>query len=721
VLAPELAADAAFRDRLRVEARAAAQLCHPHITAVYDYGEWAQRDAATVPYVVMELIDGESVAARLRRGPMPWRAAVVASAEIAAALAAAHTRGVVHRDVTPFNVMLTAAGAKVLDFGISALVGERDGGPDGSLLGTPAYLAPERLRGGAVSAATDVYALGVLLYRALTGRLPWRAETTTDILKAHLHAAPAALPELPGMPPEVAELCLSCLAKQPEDRPSSADAARRLAAAAGTTSILPVTTDVSDARTTMPPWSGAGRRAVHDAGPAAAAGSAAPAGARSVAGSANGGAVPGGNSSARRRPGGSAPSAAASAPAAAASARAVSAAASRPPVRGAGRPPATPARRRARAAAVAVGVLAASGLAWSAWTYQDGADPVQAAAGPDGLGGLGGAGVPCQVAYDVTEQTATGFGARLAVTNGGERALNGWKLRFSFSGDQRVLAGDGYLVAQNGRQVVIRPVGAASLQPDATVRLLVQGSYRAANPAPADFTLDGRSCAVPPASPGTTTLAGGAGTPGGLTGLAGGTTDSGGVAAGGAVGPDSGTPVSGGSGPGGGGSPGSGAGSGSGSSGGTDSGGGNPGGGNPGGGNPGGGNPGGGSPGGGSPGGGNPGGGNPGGGNPGGGNPGGGDKPEKDKGGKPDKDKGDKGKGGKPEKDKGDKGEGGKPEKDKGGKPDKDKSGKGKGGEGEGGKPEKDKGDKGKGGGKSGAGVVPDLPLPSLPVVADPL
>jgi serine/threonine protein kinase len=176
VLSPRLAGDDTFRGRLRQEATAAARLCHPHITGIFDFGEFPFNEHLTVPYVVMELNVGESVAARLARtGALAWRDAVVITAEVASALATAHARGVVHRDVTPANVMLTAAGAKVVDFGISALIGQRDTAPDGSLLGTPAYLAPERLGGGQVSPATDVYALGLLLYRALTARFPWPA------------------------------------------------------------------------------------------------------------------------------------------------------------------------------------------------------------------------------------------------------------------------------------------------------------------------------------------------------------------------------------------------------------------------------------------------------------------------------------------------------------------------------------------------------------------
>ena len=108
VLTPQQADDSA-RDRMRHEALAAARLCHPHITSIFDFGE----TPLPAPYVVMELNDGESVAARMRRdGPLPWRAAVTMAAEVASALATAHARGIVHRDVTPANVMLTQAGRR---------------------------------------------------------------------------------------------------------------------------------------------------------------------------------------------------------------------------------------------------------------------------------------------------------------------------------------------------------------------------------------------------------------------------------------------------------------------------------------------------------------------------------------------------------------------------------------------------------------------------------
>jgi eukaryotic-like serine/threonine-protein kinase len=231
VLSPELAADPELLRRLRVEARAAAGLRHPHVVEVYDYGE-ATDDGHPVPYVVMELVTGRSLTDLLTGGALPWRLAVLIGAQVAAALASAHAHGIVHRDVKPANVMVTASGVKLVDFGISATVGEADMS-EGQILGTPAYLAPERLDGGHVRPATDVYALGLLLYRTLAGRLPWEAPTTTQMIKAHRYLEPASLPHVPDLPPEVAELCGGCLAKRPGDRPTAAAAAATLGAVAG--------------------------------------------------------------------------------------------------------------------------------------------------------------------------------------------------------------------------------------------------------------------------------------------------------------------------------------------------------------------------------------------------------------------------------------------------------------------------------------------------------
>ncbi|GAA4732058.1 hypothetical protein Prum_003450 [Phytohabitans rumicis] len=230
VLAGPLAADPGARLRIQAEARAAAKLSHPHVAAVYDFGESPDEDGQPVPFVVMELLHGPTLRSRLADGPIPVPEALRLCAEVASGLAAAHAAGLVHRDVKPANVVLTPSGAKVVDFGIAAAVGPLDDlDEDNRYVGTPAFLAPERLTGGDVTTASDVYALGLLLYFVLSGRLPWQVETTTQMLKAHVYVEPKPLPSLPGVPPQVVDLCRQCLAKEPDDRPSAAQVAEILA------------------------------------------------------------------------------------------------------------------------------------------------------------------------------------------------------------------------------------------------------------------------------------------------------------------------------------------------------------------------------------------------------------------------------------------------------------------------------------------------------------
>jgi len=216
---------------------AEARFSHPHIVNIYDYGEWTDGR----PFVVMELIEGQTLQAALAGGRnMSWRRAVIMGAEIASALAAVHARGIVHRDVSSGNVMLTPNGARLVDFGICALAGEpQQPLREGELLGTPAYIAPERLRGGKVGPAADVYALGVLLYRALSGRLPWPAESPPDLLHAHLWVNPVPLPAIAGLPERASRLCMRCLAKDPAERPSSAEIAIAFARIARIPAIVP--------------------------------------------------------------------------------------------------------------------------------------------------------------------------------------------------------------------------------------------------------------------------------------------------------------------------------------------------------------------------------------------------------------------------------------------------------------------------------------------------
>jgi eukaryotic-like serine/threonine-protein kinase len=231
VLSAALAADARFRDLVRDEARAAAQLVHPHVATVHDYAETVAPDGTVTAFVVLELLTGEELEARLTEGPLPWPVAVRVCAEVAEALAAAHRLGIVHRDVTPANVMMTPTGAKVLDFGIATRVGAPDDDADGETFGTPAYVAPERLDGTPAQPATDSYALGVLLYETLTGRVPVPAETWEDLTRAWSAGHAPTPPEVPGLPPAVVELCLRCLARDPLDRPTAHAAAAELRAA----------------------------------------------------------------------------------------------------------------------------------------------------------------------------------------------------------------------------------------------------------------------------------------------------------------------------------------------------------------------------------------------------------------------------------------------------------------------------------------------------------
>jgi serine/threonine-protein kinase len=218
------------------EASAAAAIAHPAVVKmlhvdVSDDGMLFQ---------VQELVEGTTLHARMRNGEA-WPAGPVArlGAVLADALAAAHARGVVHRDVKPPNVMLTktAPGMKLLDFGISKIFddAQRTAGTTraGILLGTPAYMAPEQIGGGAVTDRADVYAVGVTLFVLLTGRHPFGAETPRAMIYSHLAmAAPDVRSIAPTVPSALSTLVARCLAKAPVDRPSANDLSRALAAVA---------------------------------------------------------------------------------------------------------------------------------------------------------------------------------------------------------------------------------------------------------------------------------------------------------------------------------------------------------------------------------------------------------------------------------------------------------------------------------------------------------
>ncbi|MDR7277849.1 protein kinase domain-containing protein [Catenuloplanes atrovinosus] len=242
ILSGTAAEDPLLRAAIRREARAAARMTHPHAMHVYDYGEFST-GTAVLPYIVMELVEGSTLADRLLTGPpMPWRAAARMAAEISAALADAHRLGVVHRDIKPANVMLTPSGAaKVLDFGIATLVtadpqhatgsfaGHRPGGTeilDGWLAGTPPYAAPELLLRGEAGPPADVYAVGATLYQALTGEPPLAITTWEEAAAVHRSGAATPAPLPPGVPESLAAACLACLSRDPAARPAASVIAR---------------------------------------------------------------------------------------------------------------------------------------------------------------------------------------------------------------------------------------------------------------------------------------------------------------------------------------------------------------------------------------------------------------------------------------------------------------------------------------------------------------
>lgn len=232
----DLAADDGVRVRFEDEARSAARLNHPAIVAVYDSGEWNK-----VPYLVMECLPGRTLAEELAQGRVaPGRVRDIA-VELLGALAAAHRLGVIHRDVKPGNVLLTTDGfVKLADFGIAKSTDTLDHTQTGLIIGTPAYLAPERLEGRAATAQSDLYALGVVLYEALTGERPFHGDTPVALAHAIHATTPLPIRErLPEIDPALARVIDAAMAKDPARRPASAEA--MLALLAGRIDPLPET------------------------------------------------------------------------------------------------------------------------------------------------------------------------------------------------------------------------------------------------------------------------------------------------------------------------------------------------------------------------------------------------------------------------------------------------------------------------------------------------
>ena len=221
----------AERERLRREARLLAALEHPRITMVFDFVEVADQMGAVTPVLVTEVLDGMSLEDRLRSGPLEPGTAFQVCAQLADALAVAHRAGITHRDVKPGNVMLTSRGVKLLDFGIAR--GEADTQLTGSMMviGTPVCMAPEQWSGRGAQPASDVYALGCVLYWCLAGHAPYPPSDLGALGMAHLQADPPALPV--AVPASIADLYRACMAKDPAQRPSTEQAYAVLAAPTG--------------------------------------------------------------------------------------------------------------------------------------------------------------------------------------------------------------------------------------------------------------------------------------------------------------------------------------------------------------------------------------------------------------------------------------------------------------------------------------------------------
>ncbi|WP_234366039.1 serine/threonine-protein kinase [Streptomyces albireticuli] len=257
--------DESAAGRFRLEAQTAARLNHPQVVAVYDFGAWDGRF-----YLVMELVRGPSLAQELSsRGPLdPARVATIA-AQAASGLAAAHRQGVVHRDVKPGNLMLDADGTlKIGDFGIARFVDETSANLTrvGQIVGTSTYLAPERALGRPAGPASDVYALGCVLYQLLAGRPPFWADSPTALLYLHVDAEPVPpRTHRADLPPAFETYLLRMLAKQPEARPSAEEVADWFAGASWreaprppvpgplSSAVPPPSTSPSPARVPMPP------------------------------------------------------------------------------------------------------------------------------------------------------------------------------------------------------------------------------------------------------------------------------------------------------------------------------------------------------------------------------------------------------------------------------------------------------------------------------------
>jgi serine/threonine protein kinase len=218
-----------FTERFEREARAVSSLNHPHICALYDIGR-----ENSIEFLVMEYLEGETLEARLRKGPLPIEEALRIATQIASALDAAHRKGVTHRDLKPGNVMLTRGGAKLLDFGLSKIaeplgtdiLGLTVSQPittEGTILGTLQYMSPEQLEGKETDARSDIFSFGAMLYEMITGRKSFECSSQASLIAAVMSVNPPPVSTIqPTASPALDRIVQRCLAKSPDDRWQSA-------------------------------------------------------------------------------------------------------------------------------------------------------------------------------------------------------------------------------------------------------------------------------------------------------------------------------------------------------------------------------------------------------------------------------------------------------------------------------------------------------------------